>query len=156
MGGADVELADSMAVVSKPPSSALNKDSGLSGVIMSSLRECNDPSVMNDPRKISMQKKVVGSARSIVSSLRNPDGSMRDDATKLQPEDGEADHHGPARVSAWYQTSFNLMAEIMGTGILSLPSTMAGLGYVLGTIAILVFAFGVYYSGFLLSKVRNK
>ena len=48
------------------------------------------------------------------------------------------------------------MAEIMGTGILSLPSTMAGLGYILGSVAIVVMAVAVYFQGFLLAKVKNR
>ena len=44
----------------------------------------------------------------------------------------------------------------MGTGVLSLPATMAALGYTLGIIAIVTFAVAVYYSGFLLAKVRNR
>ena len=44
----------------------------------------------------------------------------------------------------------------MGTGILSLPSTVAGLGYILGSVAIFVFGVAVYYQGFLLAKVKNK
>jgi len=99
---------------------------------------------------------VVGPARSLVTSLRDEDGVIREDAKEIMPEDGEPDNHGPARVSEWYQTSFNLMAEIMGTGILSLPSLMAGLGYALGTTAIVVFAFATYYSGVILMKVKNK
>ncbi len=123
-----------------------------------------------------------------MSSLRSSDGTIRDDFDKIQPEDGEQDIHGPARVSAWYQTSFNLMAEIMGeharlhartppshpptrslrriltrlllrgagTGILSLPSTMAGLGYVLGSISLVVFSVAIYYSGFVLARVKNR
>ena len=59
-------------------------------------------------------RRVVGGTRSFVSSLRSSDGTIRDDFDKIQPEDGEQDIHAPARVSAWYQTSFNLMAEIMG------------------------------------------
>ena len=100
---------------------------------------------------------VRGPARSLVSSIRTSDGTVREDAKEMQPEDGEPDHqHGPARVSDWYHTSFNLLAEIMGTGILSLPSTMAGLGYILGSFSIVVFAIGVYYAGFILSKVKNR
>ena len=104
------------------------------------------------------QRMVVGQAsRSLMSSLRSTaDGSIRPDAKAIQPEDGEADGEGPARVCAWYQTSFNLMAEIMGTGFLSLPAVMAKLGYGLGVVAIVTFAVAVYYSGFLLAKVRNR
>jgi len=135
---------------------------------LTSLRDVNKMQAMDNPNMIGSicsvngnsgqsRHSVVGAARSLVSSIRNPyDGSIREEATKITPEDGEPDEHAPARVSAWYHTSFNLMAEIMGTGILSLPSTMAGLGYVLGTIAILSFAFAVYYSGFILAKVKNK
>ena len=99
---------------------------------------------------------VIGPARSLVSSLRNADGTIREDATETKPENGERDAHAPARVSSWYQTSFCIMAEIMGTGVLSLPSTVAGLGYVLGAVCILVYGGAVYYQGYLLMRVKNK
>jgi len=162
MAGSDVEAPApaSLEVVKK----ANSMD------VVASLRNVNDMKAMDDPKMIgsiasiegslkSLASKVSGTsasvrgpARSLVSSIRTSDGTVREDAKEMQPEDGEPDHqHGPARVSDWYHTSFNLLAEIMGTGILSLPSTMAGLGYILGSFSIVV-----YYAGFILSKVKNR
>ena len=148
----------------QPPASMAAHHAHTGSTVISSLRAVNDPAVMSNPKAIgSIQSasgsvtSVVGPARSLVSSVRDPvDGSVRDGVKEIIPEDGEPQGHAPARVSAWYQTSFNLMAEIMGTGVLSLPSTVAGLGYGLGAAAIVAFAVAVYYQGFLLSKVKNK
>ena len=73
---------------------------------------------------LSLPTQVVGQAsRSFVSSLRSTaDGSIRPDAKDIKPEDGEADEHGPARVSEWYQTSFNLMAEVSASECMMRPS----------------------------------
>ena len=126
------------------------------------MRALEDPSLINSTRgsvlggSFGSKVHIAGASRSLVSSLRNPeDGSIRENITELHPEDGQADY-GPARVSNWWNTSFIIMAEIMGTGILSLPSTMAGLGYILGSVAIVVMAAAVYFQGFLLAKVKNR
>ena len=125
---------------------------GMASVMVQSFRSVTDmQDVFESPQRIGSNAssfgsvKVVGAARSLVSSVRNSDGSVREDAKEIQPEDGQRDYHGPARISPWWSVSFNVLAEIMGTGILSLPSTVAGLGYILGSLSILIFAFAVYY-----------
>ena len=46
----------------------------------------------------------------------------------------------------------NLCGEILGAGVLSLPSTVAQLGYIVGTGLLLVFSMMVMYVGFYLRR----
>uniref|UniRef100_A0A7S3E6Q2 Amino acid transporter transmembrane domain-containing protein n=1 Tax=Chloropicon laureae TaxID=464258 RepID=A0A7S3E6Q2_9CHLO len=132
-------------------------------VLVSSFRVTLDPACMDAPSMIlntssvdaSVRSAAVrGPARSLVSSIRSADGSLRED---FKRSGDEVDlHHGPAQVSEWYNTTANLLAEVMGTGLLSLPSTVAGLGYILGSISIVTFAVAIFYSGSVLAKVKNR
>ncbi|QDZ20804.1 amino acid transporter [Chloropicon primus] len=129
---------------------------GVAQDLMGSLRNVNSMAAMDNPGSVDGSvASVRGPARSLVSSVRDADGAARKNITELQPEDGNPDSHAPARVSDWYHTTFNLLAEIMGTGILSLPATVAGLGYVLGSVSIALAAVAIYYSGFILAKTKN-
>jgi len=47
------------------------------------------------------------------------------------------------------------MAEVMGTGILSLPSALASLGWVLGMLISLLFGLAATYAGLLLSHTKH-
>jgi len=59
------------------------------------------------------------------------------------------------RVS-WLMTSVLLMADVMGTGVLSLPYAAARIGWVLAMFALVLFAYAAAYSGELLAAVRNE
>merc|ERR1712048_1283474 len=80
-----------------------------------SLKNVNSMSAMDNPQNVNSVMSVDGSipsvrgpARSLVTSVRNADGSVKKDVTDINPEDGQQGHV-PARVSAWYHTTFNLL-----------------------------------------------
>jgi len=85
--------------------------------------------------------------------------------TSVSKSDGEAseadllvtkttpDH---LRKSKWYHSSFILMAEIMGAGLLGLPYAMSRLGWVVGLSVSVCGAFFCTYSGILLWRVRHE
>jgi len=58
--------------------------------------------------------------------------------------------------STWWQSSFLLTGELMGTGILSLPYACGRLGWVLGLSSCVVFAVISAHTGYLLSVVKNR
>jgi amino acid permease len=62
---------------------------------------------------------------------------------------------GSAR-NTLFASVFLLLGDVMGTGVLSLPSSAAKLGWGMSMTALLVFAFAAFYSGVLLSKVKQK
>lgn len=57
--------------------------------------------------------------------------------------------------TTWLQTSMLIMGEVMGTGVLALPSAAARIGWVLSLCTVLLFAFCSSYSGSLLARVKN-
>ena len=61
-----------------------------------------------------------------------------------------------ARVHGRYHSSFILMAEIMGAGLLGLPYAMSKLGWIVGLTTSVLGAFFCTYSGTLLSRVRHE
>jgi len=78
-------------------------------------------------------------------------------AAGLIIESGEESPSRAARVKrvSWFMTSVLLMADVMGTGVLSLPSAASSIGWVLTCFSLVVFALCATYSGILLSNVRN-
>ena len=63
-------------------------------------------------------------------------------------------HGGPAAVSSWTRTAANIVGEIMGGGIMSLPAAMGQLGFVLGSLSILVFSAVVMHVGLVLRRIK--
>jgi len=57
--------------------------------------------------------------------------------------------------SQWYHTTFVIMAEVMGAGVLGLPYATSRLGLVLGSTVSLVFGVAATYSGLLLARARH-
>mmetsp|Transcript_21518 Transcript_21518/g.43205 ORF Transcript_21518/g.43205 Transcript_21518/m.43205 type:complete len:439 (-) Transcript_21518:63-1379(-) len=55
----------------------------------------------------------------------------------------------------WVFASFMAVGYILGTGVLVLPSAMANLGYFLGLVTCITFAFLSTYVGLLLGRLRN-
>ena len=72
----------------------------------------------------------------------------------LSGEGGKAGHRGALPVSTVTRTALNICGQIMGAGILSLPSTVAELGYIVGTSLLLVFSILVMYAGLLLARTK--
>jgi amino acid permease len=62
---------------------------------------------------------------------------------------------GSAR-NTLFASVFLLLGDVMGTGVLSLPHSASTIGFFLTIFALFVFAFAAYYSGFLLSAVKQK
>ena len=58
--------------------------------------------------------------------------------------------------SAWWQTMTILVGEVMGTGVLSLPYACSKLGWALGLVSAIFFAFTAIYSSLLLSRIKNR
>ena len=56
---------------------------------------------------------------------------------------------------SWFRAAVLLVAEVLGAGVLALPSGFATLGWVLGIASCLLFAATAIYAGFLLAAVRN-
>ena len=86
---------------------------------LSQLASVTDMNALSNPSSIQnaqTKTRIVGAARSLVSSVRNVDGSVREDFINkaIKPEDGKRDDFGPARVSPWWSMSFNLMAGEQG------------------------------------------
>lgn len=79
------------------------------------------------------------------------------ESSSLVPKKGDepagAQHHSRSK---WYQSSFILMAEIMGAGILGLPYAMSRLGWVWGLITSVVGGILCTYSGVLLSRAKHE
>jgi len=62
---------------------------------------------------------------------------------------------GSAR-NTLFASVFLLLGDVMGTGVLSLPSSASKIGWGMSISALIVFAFAAYYSGVLLSAVKQK
>ena len=60
------------------------------------------------------------------------------------------------RRSRWYHTSFVIMAEVMGAGILGLPYATVRLGLVLGVVTSVCCGLAAWYAGWLLSRVKHE
>lgn len=67
----------------------------------------------------------------------------------------EADVLGSAR-TPWYGTSMVLLADVLGTGVLSLPYAAVTLGWASAIVCLVVFSVAAKYSGVLLSDVRQQ
>ena len=67
---------------------------------------------------------------------------------------GKAGHRGALPVSTVTRTALNICGQVMGAGVLSLPSTVAELGYIVGTALLLVFSMVVMYAGLLLARTK--
>ena len=70
-------------------------------------------------------------------------------------EAAEKKDHGAQR-SHWLQSSFVIVGEVMGAGVLGLPSCVGQMGWVLGITSILAFGVMAVYSGHLISETRNR
>eukprot|EP00312_Isochrysidales_sp_CCMP1244_P027643 CAMPEP_0202782658 /NCGR_PEP_ID=MMETSP1388-20130828/63029_1 /ASSEMBLY_ACC=CAM_ASM_000864 /TAXON_ID=37098 /ORGANISM="Isochrysis sp, Strain CCMP1244" /LENGTH=441 /DNA_ID=CAMNT_0049452107 /DNA_START=18 /DNA_END=1339 /DNA_ORIENTATION=+ len=60
-----------------------------------------------------------------------------------------------ARESLWYHSSFLIMAEAMGMGVLGIPHATAQIGWVWGLTACVAFGLVSTYSSLLLGRVKN-
>ena len=89
---------------------------------------------------------AAGSIQSIHESMQD---SLRYGGVLTKSPSGTA-HALP--VSTWQRSAMNLCGEILGAGVLSLPSTVAQLGYIVGTGLLLVFSMMVMYVGFYLRR----
>ena len=89
---------------------------------------------------------AAGSIQSIHESMQD---SLRYGGVLTKSPSGTT-HALP--VSTWQRSAMNLCGEILGAGVLSLPSTMAQLGYIVGTALLLVFSMMVMYIGFYLRR----
>ena len=58
--------------------------------------------------------------------------------------------------SHWCQASFVIVGEVMGAGVLGLPSCLARMGWLIGTAAVLFFGLCALYSGYLIAETRNR
>lgn len=58
--------------------------------------------------------------------------------------------------TSWPATSFLIMGEVMGSGLLALPYAAVNLGWVLSMITVTLFAFVSSYSGNMLALVKNE
>ena len=90
---------------------------------------------------------AAGSVQSIHESMQE---SLRYGGVLTKTPSGQHTHALP--VSTWQRSAMNLCGEILGAGVLSLPSTVAQLGYIVGTGLLLVFSMMVMYVGFYLRR----
>ena len=81
-----------------------------------------------------------------------PDSNTNIDNINQHPE---VDLLGSAR-TPWYGTSMILLAEVLGTGVLSLPYAAVTLGFASSVAFLIVFAFAANYCSLLLSHVRQQ
>jgi len=58
--------------------------------------------------------------------------------------------------NTWVMTCVLMLAEVMGTGVLSLPAAAAKTGWILAMVSVVAFAGAAAYSGMLLSQTRNE
>ena len=56
----------------------------------------------------------------------------------------------PERRTTWYNAAAVLVAELVGTGVLGLPSTFAAVGWIPGVLLLVVFALLAFYSGYVI------
>ena len=68
---------------------------------------------------------------------------------------GQDDDGGSHGRSYWWQTAAIIVANFLGTGVLSLPHAFALLGWIPGFVFLVIFFFGSVYSGVLLSRLRT-
>ena len=97
-----------------------------------------------------------GAPTAVVIDKGKGPGSPPTESSSLVPKKGgetEAHHHTRSK---WYQSSFILMAEIMGAGILGLPFAMSRLGWVWGLITSVLGGILCTYSGVLLSRAKHE
>lgn len=85
-------------------------------------------------------------------SFSQDDDASNDHNIGMHPE---VDQLGSAR-TPWYGTSMVLLAEVLGTGVLSLPYAAKTLGFASSAVFLVVFAFFSYYASVMLSSVRQK
>lgn len=111
------------------------------------------PSPTKDPAQKFRTDVESGGTGSIASSSASQDI----EAKKDQVEDDRDDDNtvlGSAR-TPWYWTSIIMLADVLGTGILSLPYAAAVLGWACSLVCITIFALLANYSSVLLSKVQQ-
>jgi hypothetical protein len=70
------------------------------------------------------------------------------------PQRGGSSGEGPSLYS-WHHATLIIVGEVLGTGIMGLPSAMVPLGWVCGLGSCVLFAGTAVYSGVLLSRVRS-
>jgi hypothetical protein len=112
---------------------------------------------MSDPKR---GYELVG--RESVSDMEAAaEGSVADDGERVGMLSGNDPTGDPkaatpahTQTSEWYHTSALLLADIIGTGILSLPGAFAKLGFVGGTGLLLVSYFLNLYTGILLARMK--
>ena len=78
--------------------------------------------------------------------------SPRETMDEALISDGDDPKHrkgyvAPKRQTSWWNASFILVAELVGTGILGLPSTFSTVGWIPGALLLVVFAGLAFYSG---------
>ena len=58
--------------------------------------------------------------------------------------------------TAWFKISFVIIANFLGTGVLSLPYATASLGWVFAYVALIVCTLGALFSGILFSRLNER
>lgn len=93
-------------------------------------------------------------ARSALRSVIDQGGSL---GASLLPKDTDAslvETAHTARRTGWLATAALIIADIVGTGVLSLPGAFASLGMVYGVVALIVCYPLNFFSGYQLNKVH--
>jgi len=94
--------------------------------------------------------RISGSDKTLGSTLTLSDRLTADEPAPLTADLDAGDGDGGVRQSGMLQVSFNIAAEVMGAGVLSLPHAVVALGWVAGLGATAVFALCSLYAGLLL------
>lgn len=81
--------------------------------------------------------------------------SLKNDGEDL-PKDIVTDDHGHLRQSGWLATSALIIADIVGTGLLSLPGAFAQLGMAVGIVALIACYPLNFFTGYQLNRVHLK
>ena len=58
--------------------------------------------------------------------------------------------------TSWYKISFVIVANFLGTGVLSLPHATASLGWIFAYVALFVCTMGALFSGVLFSRLNDR
>jgi hypothetical protein len=123
----------------------------------------SDNDALNDTNITSVTKKTNATEDLSISNIDEHAPATDNKKSKtLELDDGGSDVSvlssellGSAR-NTLFASVFLLLGDVMGTGVLSLPSSASKIGWGMSISALIVFAFAAFYSGVLLSAVKQK
>jgi hypothetical protein len=121
-----------------------------------------DNDALNDTNITSVTKKTNATEDLSISNIDEHSPAADNKKSKnLELDDGSdvsvlsSELLGSAR-NTLFASVFLLLGDVMGTGVLSLPSAASKIGWGMSVFALIVFALAAYYSGVLLSAVKQK